>query len=63
MTQRQKRFLVVGATGHVGSKVAIALADKGCRVTALVRHHGTRIEDSYTVKSPTSSGICATRRR
>ena len=34
---REKKFLVVGATGHVGSKVAIRLAEKGYDVTAMVR--------------------------
>lgn len=48
MTALGRNYLVVGATGHVGSKVAIALAAKGCRVRALVRHHGARIEDPYT---------------
>jgi hypothetical protein len=30
------KFLVVGATGHVGSKIAVLLADKGYDVTALI---------------------------
>lgn len=42
-----KKFLVVGATGRVGSKVAILLANRGYDVTGLVRHHGARIEDPY----------------
>ena len=40
-----KKFLVVGATGHVGSKVAILLAEKGHDVTAVVRHAGSLIKD------------------
>lgn len=40
-------FLVVGATGHVGSKVAVRLAQKGHKVTALVRSVGVKIEDEY----------------
>jgi uncharacterized protein YbjT (DUF2867 family) len=44
---RPQRYLVVGATGHVGSKVAILLADKGHQVRALVRRHGAHIEDPY----------------
>ncbi|MBS2008437.1 MAG: NAD(P)H-binding protein [Cyanobacteria bacterium SZAS TMP-1] len=38
---------MIGATGHVGSKVAVLLANKGHDVTALVRHSGARIEDPY----------------
>jgi uncharacterized protein YbjT (DUF2867 family) len=44
---REKQFLVVGATGHVGSKVAIRLAEKGYDVTALVRREGTTIRDPF----------------
>lgn len=42
-----KRFLVIGATGHVGSKIAGRLAERGCDVTAMVRKPGARIEDPY----------------
>jgi uncharacterized protein YbjT (DUF2867 family) len=42
------KFLVVGATGHVGSKIAVLLADKGYDVTALVRSDGATIRDPYT---------------
>ena len=42
-----KKFLVVGATGHVGSKVAVLLANKGYDVTALVRQDGATIRDPY----------------
>ena len=42
-----KRFLVVGATGHVGSKVAVLLANKDHDVTALVRKEGAKIKDPY----------------
>ena len=44
---RNTRFLVVGATGHVGSKVAVLLANRGYDVTALVRREGARILDPY----------------
>ena len=44
---REKRFLVVGATGHVGSKVAIRLAEKGYDVTAMVRQEGAAIRDPF----------------
>ena len=44
---RDKRFLVVGATGHVGSKITGRLAEKGCDVTAMVRRPGGKIEDPY----------------
>lgn len=44
---RKKRFLVIGATGHVGSKIAGRLAEKGCDVTAMVRKPGAKIEDPY----------------
>lgn len=43
----RKRFLVVGATGHVGSQVAIMLADRGHDVTALVRKPGAKILDPH----------------
>lgn len=39
------RFLVVGATGHVGSQVAINLANLGHDVTALVRDKNAAIRD------------------
>ena len=42
------KFLVVGATGHVGSKIAVLLANKGYDVTALVRSDGATIRDPYT---------------
>jgi uncharacterized protein YbjT (DUF2867 family) len=42
------KFLVVGATGHVGSKIAVLLADRGYDVTALVRSDGAAIRDPYT---------------
>ena len=42
---KPKKFLVVGATGHVGSKIAILLAEKGCDVTAAVRQKGSSIND------------------
>ena len=44
---RDKKFLVVGATGHVGSKVAIRLAENGCDVTAMVREAGATIRDPF----------------
>ena len=44
---REKRFLVVGAAGHVGSKVAIRLAEKGYDVTAMVRQDGAAIRDPF----------------
>lgn len=44
---RKRKFLVVGATGHVGSKVAIRLAEKGYDVTALVRREGAKILDPF----------------
>ncbi|HME79800.1 MAG TPA: NAD(P)H-binding protein [Mycobacterium sp.] len=43
----KNRFLVVGATGHVGSKIAILLADKGYDVTGLVRTDGATIRDPH----------------
>jgi uncharacterized protein YbjT (DUF2867 family) len=42
-----QRFLVVGATGHVGSKIAILLSDRGYDVTALVRNEGATIRDPH----------------
>ena len=42
-----KRFLVIGATGHVGSKVAILLADRGHEVTAMVRRPMAKILDPH----------------
>jgi len=47
MNTRDKKFLVVGSTGHVGSKVAVLLANKGHDVTAMVRHEGATIRDPY----------------
>ena len=44
---RSKKFLVIGATGHVGSKIAGRLAERGYDVTALVRRAGAVIEDPY----------------
>ncbi|WP_428341181.1 SDR family oxidoreductase [Mycobacterium sp.] len=44
---KNQRFLVVGATGHVGSKIAVLLANKGLDVTALVRSDGATIRDPY----------------
>ena len=46
-SMRDKTFLVVGATGHVGSKVAIRLAEKGYDVTAMVRQDGATIRDPF----------------
>lgn len=46
----RKRFLVIGATGQVGSKIATRLADRGHDVTALVRQFGARILDPYMVQ-------------
>ena len=43
----QHKFLVVGATGRVGSQVAVRLANTGYNVTAMVRHEGTAIQDPY----------------
>lgn len=45
-----KRFLVVGATGHVGSQVAIRLANMGHDVRALVRREGSLIRDPHKGK-------------
>ena len=45
---KANKFLVIGATGHVGSKVAILLADKGYDVTALVRQAGATIRDPHS---------------
>lgn len=44
---RDKRFLVIGATGQVGSKIAGRLAERGYDVTAMVRGPGAKIEDPY----------------
>ncbi len=41
------KFLVVGATGHVGSKIAVLLAERGQDVTALVRREGATIRDPH----------------
>ena len=38
---------MIGATGHVGSQVAIGLARAGCDVTALVRQPAATIQDPY----------------
>ncbi len=43
-----KKYLVIGATGHVGSKTTILLANRGYDVTAMVRNEGAVIKDSYT---------------
>ena len=45
-----RRFLVVGATGHVGSQAAVRLANMGHDVTALVRREGSVIRDPYQGK-------------
>lgn len=42
-----KKFLVIGATGLVGSQVAIKLAEKGYDVTAMVRTEATLIRDPH----------------
>lgn len=42
------KFLVIGATGHVGSKIAILLANRGYDVTAMVRQEGSTIKDPHT---------------
>ena len=42
------KVLVVGATGHVGSKVTVLLADRGHDVTALVRSKGATIRDPHS---------------
>jgi len=42
-----KAFLVIGATGHVGSKITGLLAEKGFNVTAMVRKPGAMIRDPY----------------
>lgn len=46
-SMREKRFLVVGATGHVGSKIAGLLAEKGHHITAMVRRPSATIQDPY----------------
>ena len=46
-TMTDARFLVIGATGHVGSNIAGRLAEKGHDVTAMVRRPGAVIEDPY----------------
>jgi len=43
-----KRYLVIGATGHVGSKITILLANRGYDVTAMVRNVGAVIKDPHT---------------
>ena len=47
MKTNNKKFLVIGATGHVGSKIAVLLVNKGYNVTAMVRKKGAKIKDSY----------------
>lgn len=44
---QKTRYLVIGATGHVGSKTAILLADRGHDVTAMVRTPGATIRDPH----------------
>ena len=44
---QNQRFLVIGATGHVGSKVAILLANRGYDVTAMTRRREGRILDPH----------------
>lgn len=44
---KNARFLVIGATGHVGSQVAIQLSNLGHDVTALVRSKDSVIKDPY----------------
>ena len=46
-SMKQKTFLVIGATGHVGSKITGRLAEKGYDVTGMVRKPGAKIEDPY----------------
>lgn len=46
----RKRFLVAGATGHVGSQVAVRLASMGNDVSALVRKKGSVIRDPVAGK-------------
>ena len=45
---KKTKFLVIGATGHVGSKVTILLADRGYDVTAMVRQPGATLKDPHT---------------
>ena len=47
LTMRDRKFLVIGATGHVGSKITGYLAERGYDVTALVRQPGATIQDPY----------------
>lgn len=42
-----KKYLVIGATGHVGSKITILLADRGYDVTAMVRQKNSTIKDPH----------------
>ena len=42
-----KKYLVIGATGHVGSKITILLADRGYDVTAMVRQKSSIIKDPH----------------
>jgi len=42
-----KKYLVIGATGHVGSKITILLADRGYDVTAMVRQKNSIIKDPH----------------
>lgn len=56
---RKLKFLVVGATGHVGSQVAVGLADMGHDVTALVRQKGSVIQDPHQGKITCLTGDLA----
>lgn len=51
----ERRFLGFGATGHVGSKVAIRLAEKGFDLTSLARQEGGRILDPVNGEENMSS--------
>ena len=42
-----QKFLIIGATGHVGSKIVILLANKGYDVIAMVRQNGAKIRDPH----------------
>ena len=44
---RAKKYLVIGATGHVGSKITGLLAERGYDVTGMVRTPGATILDPY----------------
>ena len=43
----KQKFLVIGATGQVGSKITILLANRGYDVTALVRQRGATLRDPH----------------